>query len=224
MVAGIDVAKKLGLNEYESKAYVSLLKLGLASASKLSSDSSIPRARIYDVLASLEKKGFVEKKPVKPVTYSAVLPTGVVKKIESVNRRGFEESIKELLSIAQSLESQVSVNKKDAETGDVVLVSGWDNIFSKIMQKLSESKEKVFFSTTSNESIKRKKQEFARKIAELENRGIDVKFKRSNSRYVLFDDDSVLVFLNPPSSEFKDERAILLENSFVAGFFKGKKV
>lgn len=222
MPSSLDVAKKLGLNEYESKAYVSLLSYGTSSASKISSASSIPRARVYDVLVSLEKKGFVEKKLVRPITYSAVLPSVAVKKLESVHRRGFEESINELVSIASSLEKQVSSSPSQDERGEVVLVSGWQNIFSKISQIMAESKNEVLFCTTSPENVKSKKKEFSRIIGELEKKGVKVKFKVGPFRYVLFDDGKVLLFLNQKSPGFSNEKALLLENQFVASFFAKK--
>ncbi len=219
MSSSVEVAKKLGLNEYESKAYLSLLSQGSATASTISSLSSIPRARVYDVLTSLEKKGFVEKKPVKPVTYSAVQPSFAVKKIESAHRQGFEDSMKELSTLASMLEKQVSLNEVSADGGEVVLISGWHNIASKISQKLSEAKSEVVFSAMSLDAIKRKKQFFSKELGELERKGVKVRFKRAASRFVLFDNGSVLVFLNPNSHDAQSDQALFLENEFVAKIF-----
>lgn len=217
-----ELAKKLGLNEYESKAYLSLLESGSVSASRLSNVASIPRARIYDVLVSLEKKGFVEKKPVKPVTYSAVLPSHAVKKAESVHRKAVEDSLRQLSSIAFELEKQVSVSKENFESGEVVLLSGWNNIFSRISEKLENAKNEVVFSTVSVDAIKKKKTFFAKQIAELSDKGVKVKFRRSPSRFVLFDNKSVMLFLNPPNHSNEKENALLLENEFVAKVFSKK--
>ena len=52
-----DKMQKLGLNLYESKAYATLLKVGTVNAYKVSKESGIPRARIYDVLETLTKRG-----------------------------------------------------------------------------------------------------------------------------------------------------------------------
>ena len=45
----LDKLQKFGLNLYEAKAYASLLKIGTSNAYKISKESGIPRARIYDV-------------------------------------------------------------------------------------------------------------------------------------------------------------------------------
>ena len=223
MSSGFELAKKLGLNEYESKAYMSLLSSGSASASKVSSITSIPRARVYDVLVSLEKKGFVEKMPVKPVTYSAVLPTHAVKKIESTHRQNLDDSLRELTALALSLEKQSTINNSDKkEVGEVILISGWKNIHSKILQKLSGAKDEVVFSTTSKESLAKKKEVFSTDLEKLSKNGVKVKFKQSDARFVLFDKKSILLFLNQPSKEFENENALLLENDFVARFFTKK--
>lgn len=222
MAHRLDVAKKLGLNEYESKAYMCLLERGEASASSVSTLGGIPRARVYDVLASLEKKGFVEKKAVKPVSYFAVRPKNVVKKIEAIQRKNFEDSISELSGIASLLESQVEFTKKPDDYGQVVLLSGWDNIYSKIHEKLNETSKEVVFSTTSKEQIEKKRQVFAKKLDELEKKGVAITFKRSASRFVLFDETTVLLFLNPPSQNPENDKAVLLNNQFVSSIFKKK--
>jgi len=48
-----------GLNLYEVKIWTALLSRGIAAASQLAEISGVPRSRCYDVLESLEKKGFI---------------------------------------------------------------------------------------------------------------------------------------------------------------------
>src|SRR3989344_5371159 len=103
----IETAKKLGLNEYESRAYLSMLKLGSAEASAVSKSASIPRARVYDVLSSLEKKGFIEKKPSKPVAYIAVAPSKALALLKEQKRLHLEKHLVEIEGIAAVLEKQL---------------------------------------------------------------------------------------------------------------------
>ena len=63
--------KDFGLNSYESKLWVALLSRGVSTAGELSDISNVPRSRAYDVLESLEKKGFVIVKVGKPIKYLA---------------------------------------------------------------------------------------------------------------------------------------------------------
>jgi len=46
------------LNVYETKVWLALLGKGVASAGEIAEISGVPRSRTYDVLESLEKKGF----------------------------------------------------------------------------------------------------------------------------------------------------------------------
>ncbi|WP_435362071.1 TrmB family transcriptional regulator [Haloarchaeobius sp. DFWS5] len=55
-----DVLQEAGLSPYQSKAYVALLELGTASARDLVAASDVPDPRIYDVIRSLEDRGYVE--------------------------------------------------------------------------------------------------------------------------------------------------------------------
>jgi len=55
--------KSFGLNTYEVKIWTALLSRGVSTAGELSDIANVPRSRSYDVLESLEKKGFVIMKP-----------------------------------------------------------------------------------------------------------------------------------------------------------------
>ena len=56
----IETLEDAGLSPYQADAFVTLLELGSASATDLASASSVPDARIYDVLRALEDKGYIE--------------------------------------------------------------------------------------------------------------------------------------------------------------------
>ena len=66
------------LNIYETKVWLALLSKGIASAGEIAEISGVPRSRTYDVLESLEKRGFAIVKIGKPVKYISVKPTEVI--------------------------------------------------------------------------------------------------------------------------------------------------
>jgi len=71
----IEDLKKLGLNEYESKAYLKLLEYYPVNGYTLSKNSGIPRSRIYEVLESLKKKQLVlEQSDGKGMLYQPLEP------------------------------------------------------------------------------------------------------------------------------------------------------
>ena len=93
MVVKDDFLAKLrryfNLNLYEVKIWTALLSRGVATAGELSDIANVPRSRSYDVLESLEKKGFAITKLGKPIKYVAVPPEEV---LERVKKNVVEES------------------------------------------------------------------------------------------------------------------------------------
>ncbi len=59
----IEALENIGFSEKETKVYLTLLKLGEASAYKVSTISGIKKATAYDILDQMVKKGFVLKVP-----------------------------------------------------------------------------------------------------------------------------------------------------------------
>src|SRR3989338_6778130 len=103
MIVKEDFLKKLrssfDLNEYEVKIWTALLSRGISRAGELSEISNVPRSRSYDVLETLEKKGFVMMKLGKPIKYMAVKPEEVVKRVKTGIVRDAEEHAKMLEDI-----------------------------------------------------------------------------------------------------------------------------
>jgi sugar-specific transcriptional regulator TrmB len=62
----------LGLTEYQSRVYLTLLDLGAATASQIPTLSRVPRTRIYITMAQLHEKGLVNIIPEKPLKYEPV--------------------------------------------------------------------------------------------------------------------------------------------------------
>src|SRR3989337_19078 len=92
------------LNLYEVKIWTALLSRGVSTAGELSDIANVPRSRSYDVLESLEKKGFVIMKIGKPIKYIAVPPNEV---IDRVKKRIKEESDKQEKSMEELKGSNV---------------------------------------------------------------------------------------------------------------------
>ena len=70
--ATLKALKELGLTEYETNAYLSMIAGGpQMAASDISSKSHVPYSRIYDVLGRLEEKGFISISKGRPTLYTA---------------------------------------------------------------------------------------------------------------------------------------------------------
>ena len=87
-----ELRKSFRLNIYEVKIWTALLSRGVASAGELADISGVPRSRCYDVLESLEKKGFIIMKLGKPIKYLAVRPDIILERVKQ-NIKGDAENV-----------------------------------------------------------------------------------------------------------------------------------
>lgn len=84
------------LNLYEVKVWTALLSRGVSTAGELSDIANVPRSRSYDVLESLEKKGFVIMKLGKPIKYLAIAPQEVVERVKKNMKSEADEKVRRL--------------------------------------------------------------------------------------------------------------------------------
>jgi len=78
----VDKLLQLGLTEYEAKTYTALLNTHLNTATQASQKSGVPRTRIYQVLESLQRKGWVRVYSGVPLLFKAVEPKIVFEKVK----------------------------------------------------------------------------------------------------------------------------------------------
>lgn len=135
----LDKLQKFGLNLYEAKAYASLLKIGTANAYKISKESGIPRARIYDVLESITKLGLamVEESSENVKIYTPV-PSKIF--LERVKKE-WESDYEEVKNNLQDLEAEEK--KQDIY---VFTVKGKENITAYCRQLIKEANQYVIIS------------------------------------------------------------------------------
>ena len=107
----LELKKHFRLNIYEVKIWTSLLSRGVASAGELADISGVPRSRCYDVLESLEKKGFILMKIGKPIKYLAVKPEIILERVK-----------KNIQDEANSLTSQMETIKETEEFRELELL------------------------------------------------------------------------------------------------------
>lgn len=111
--------RDLGLSEYESRAYQSLLQTGPTTAKELSRSSDVPMGRIYDVLNSLETHNLIRSQTAsRPKKYVAVEPETALDRLLETKREELEEKITQYEEIADELESEL-------ETADPVDEPFW---------------------------------------------------------------------------------------------------
>jgi len=88
--------QRIGLTEYEARAYLALLNAHLNTATKISEKSGVPRTKIYSVLESLGHKGWIRIYSGVPLLFKAVDPREVFEIIKE-DYTEFLESLKATL-------------------------------------------------------------------------------------------------------------------------------
>lgn len=142
------------LNIYETKVWLALLSKGIASAGEVAELSGVPRSRTYDVLESLEKRGFAIVKIGKPVKYIAVKPTEVIEKMKSHTLQEAQEKVKSLANLKNTTEyveleqlhnSGISPIKSHEISGSL---RGRANVLSRVRELINNTEKELLVCTS----------------------------------------------------------------------------
>ena len=145
------------LNIYETKVWLALLGKGLASAGEVAEISGVPRSRTYDVLESLEKRGFAIMKLGKPVKYIAVKPNIIIEKLKSNTLKNANERIESISKLKDTdeykeLQQLYSVGIQPVRQEDISgSIKGKLTIYSHIKELLENAKKEVIICTSVQE-------------------------------------------------------------------------
>jgi sugar-specific transcriptional regulator TrmB len=153
--------KDFGLNTYESKLWTALLSRGVSTAGELSDIANVPRSRSYDVLESLEKKGFIVMKLGKPIKYVAVSPEEV---LERVKKKIHEDATTQSKVLDNLKGSEVLSELSLLHTQGVELVEptdisgalkGRNNLYNHLESMIKTANESIDIMTTSEGLIRK---------------------------------------------------------------------
>jgi len=176
----IEKLKVFGLNSYEAKIWVALLSRGVSSAGELSDISNVPRSRSYDVLESLEKKGFIIMKIGKPIKYIAVPPQEVLERVKGKVKQEAQDQAKNLDKLRDSdvLDELLLLHNKGVElvepTDLTASFRGRNKVYDQILLMLKEAEES-FVLVTTEEGLQRKADYLARAFKKASERGVSIR-------------------------------------------------
>ncbi|NIS96065.1 MAG: TrmB family transcriptional regulator, partial [Nitrosopumilaceae archaeon] len=83
---------RIGLTSYEIRTFTSLLKGGELTASDLSQKSGVPYSKIYEVLGTLEDKGWIGSDDSRPTKYFAKSPATALETTKQKKDLEFKEN------------------------------------------------------------------------------------------------------------------------------------
>ncbi|MBS3105654.1 hypothetical protein J4234_05330 [Candidatus Woesearchaeota archaeon] len=168
---------------------------GVSTAGELSDIANVPRSRSYDVLESLEKKGFVKTKNGKPARYTAISPSEALENTKKNTQETASEEIKKLNNLKNTslINKLTGMHTKGEIPTDLCDLSGSlkgrNNLYNHIEYIVGKAEKRVLISATEKE-IKGIIQQFTPLFKKLKNRKINIKIATQiNSQTKEFIDD-----------------------------------
>lgn len=128
----IENLKEVGLNTYEAKVYLALLKKFPATGYEVSKLADIPQSRTYDTLKILTNKQIVTATTDKPVMYSPIKPKELTKRYKRRITANIDFLEKHLPDV------------KDNYIEPVLSISGENKIQSKLKEIIKSAKKEIY--------------------------------------------------------------------------------
>lgn len=185
--------KIFDLNLYEVKVWIALLSRGTSTAGELSSISDVPRSRTYDILESLEKKGFIIMKIGKPIKFVALKPEEVIERVKKnlvIEAQSKSDRLEKLKSddVLSELNSLFTDGIKYVEHTDLSgSLKGRQNIYNHLDMLIREAEKSVVLILTA-EGFNRQLEILLPSIEKASKRGVDIRIaaplKEANKKVV----------------------------------------
>jgi len=157
-----EVLGKVGLTQYEARAYIALVARGLGDAATLATAAGIPRTSAYKVLESLAEKGYAKPTGGKPILFRPTPPLDVAETLKTAIQEVFEKLALLHRVVAEHGEPQL-----------VYLLSGREKVVQKIGELLDQTTEAFILTTPQVADLR---DELGKKVQHAVKRGVKVTF------------------------------------------------
>lgn len=131
--------ERIGLTGYEIKIFTALLKSGEMNASDLSQKSGVPYSKIYEVLGTLEEKGWIGSDDSRPTRYFAKSPATGLDTTKQKMESDFVQDKGVILNELVPLYEKSGTSEKP----DIWVLSGAINIAAKILEMVESCRSEV---------------------------------------------------------------------------------
>ena len=172
--------KIFDLNLYEVKVWTALLSRGTSTAGELSNISDVPRSRTYDILESLEKKGFILMKLGKPIKFVALKPEEVVERVKKNLVVYAKEKTKRLENlkgddVLEELNGLFTQGVKFVEPTDLSgSMRGRQNLYNHLDMLIRDAQKTITIVTTAA-GLNRKFEVLMPSLEECKKRGVEIR-------------------------------------------------
>ena len=160
--------EKIGLTSYEIKTFSSLLKAGELTASDLSQKSGVPYSKIYEVLGTLEEKGWIGSDDSRPTSYFAKSPATGLESTKQKMENDFTQNRNVILNELVPLYEKSGTSERP----DIWVLSGPVNIATKILEMVESCRNEVLIALP--EAGQNLVRQALPKLRSLHDRGVDI--------------------------------------------------
>ena len=172
--------KIFDLNLYEVRVWTALLSRGVSTAGELSNISDVPRSRTYDILESLEKKGFIVMKLGKPIKFVALKPEEVIERVKRnlvVDAQAKSKRLETLKGdeVLHELTGLFTQGVKFVEPSDISgSLRGRQNMYNPLDMMIREAESTITVVTTA-EGLNRKLEALMPGLEKAKRRGVKIR-------------------------------------------------
>ncbi|MCM1339438.1 MAG: hypothetical protein NC191_07185 [Muribaculaceae bacterium] len=154
----VEKLKEFGINSYEAKVYLALLKKAPSTGYEISQLADIPQSRAYDALKSLEVEGVVFSTSEKPQKYSPISSKELTKRFK-----------RKMNSAIDYLEKKLPKSENNYDE-PIQSIYGYDSILNKLKEIIQNTNRTLYLEIWS-EDFKRVES----LITAAYNRGVEIK-------------------------------------------------
>jgi len=133
------VLRELGLTVYESSVYLSLIERGVMTASEVSESANVPFSKVYEVLNSLERKGWLDVERGRPSRYFAKAP---VEAFEA-SKHEVDEKMRSWEHIVSGELQPLYEKREFREKPDIWILRGEASVLAKLREMLNNARSQV---------------------------------------------------------------------------------
>ena len=135
----LEILRQMGLNAYETDAYIALLAGGQMTAMEISREAKVPYSKTYEVLNSLKQKGWIKSTETRPFKYYPVPPleaTASAKRRLEDEYQNWEKRLSE--------ELQPLYEKRElVERPDILILHGQQAVLAKLEEVLKKANREI---------------------------------------------------------------------------------
>ena len=136
----INKLTQLGLNSYEAKAYLALLKYGVQQGKEVAKHSDVPPTRVFDALHSLVTRRFAAKVQDKPLLFKAIAPEIAINSLVKEQQDSLRILKEELVSSLKETKTNIEQPKI---TEKISILPGYEALWSFVETNLKTAKKSL---------------------------------------------------------------------------------